>query len=281
MERAGWAGLVIAVLLLGGCATVPPPAERRAQAEAIATAAGFARTTVTANSFVLLAYQRIRVPGAPLTVYIEGDGFAWKNRHQPSENPTPTNPVALRLAVQDPADNVAYLARPCQYGAGEGTRPCVAEFWTNRRFAEEVIVAMNQAIDLLCAQAQAPHLSLVGYSGGGAVAALVTARRHDVATLRTIAAPLDHPAFTASHGVTPLFGSLNPVEQAAALAKIPQLHFAGAADPVIPPGLSKAFVARLNGAGCATLIVVPEAGHDSGWVEQWPVLLSHQPACSR
>lgn len=281
MTRAGCAVVMIAATLLNGCALTPSPMERRAQADAIAQAADFKKLTIKTNGFVLLAYQRHRLSGGPLTIYIEGDGYAWKNRNQLSDDPTPTDPVALRLAIQDPSANVVYLARPCQYVTGEARRGCKADYWSGKRFAEEVLQATNQAIDSLRAQAQAPYLSLIGYSGGGAVAALLAARRTDVVSLRTVAAPLDHQAFTVRHGVTPLHDSLNPIDQAAALATIPQLHFVGGADTIIPPEIDREFVARANTLGCARLSVVPEASHYAGWVDLWPALLSQPLPCPR
>lgn len=281
VARAGCAVVLLATVLLSGCAATPSPVDRRAHAEAIAQAAGFEKLTISANGFVVLAYRRNRVMGAPLTVYIEGDGYAWKNRRHLSDDPTPTDPVALRLAVQDPSANVVYLARPCQYVAGEDRQGCDADYWSSKRFAEEVIHATDQALDSLRAQAQAAKLSLIGYSGGGAVAVLVAARRTDVVSLRTVAGTLNHVAFTDRHGVTPLQGSLNPIDQAAALSAIPQHHFVGGADTIIPSDIAREFVNRANTHGCATLTVVPEATHFEGWVALWPALLSRPFPCLR
>jgi hypothetical protein len=49
-----------------------------------------------------------------LTVYIEGDGFAWLSRSQASYDPSPLNPVGLELALRHPLGESAYLARTCQ-----------------------------------------------------------------------------------------------------------------------------------------------------------------------
>ena len=57
-------------------------------------------------------------------VYIEGDGYAWATTTDPSDDPTPINPLALRLAAVDDAPNVLYLARPCQFRPA-GTRELV------------------------------------------------------------------------------------------------------------------------------------------------------------
>src|SRR5687768_5965899 len=49
---------------------------------------------IPADPFLLTAWERVREPGGPATVYIEGDGYAWASRRRPSLDPTPANPVA-------------------------------------------------------------------------------------------------------------------------------------------------------------------------------------------
>jgi len=39
---------------------------------------------------------------------------AWLAVPRPSQDPTPVDPLALRLALVQPTGNAAYLARPCQ-----------------------------------------------------------------------------------------------------------------------------------------------------------------------
>src|SRR5262245_4836743 len=101
----------LAVALLAGCASVEP----RDDPQAIARGAGLARAEIDAPPFRLAAWSRVSEPGAPLRIYIEGDGRAWLTRQQRSDDPTPRNAIGLRLASADMSPNVAYLARPCQY----------------------------------------------------------------------------------------------------------------------------------------------------------------------
>ena len=272
--------LLVTMGFLGACTIPISSQERRDRADAIAGAAGFEKSRVSANGFVLTAYWRSRTPGVPVTVYIEGDGYAWKSRRRLSGDPTPTNPVALRLAVQDPSDNVVYLARPCQYLLPDERLHCAADYWSTKRFAEEVVVAANEAIERFRIQTQARGVYLIGYSGGGAVAALVAARRSDVLGLRTVAGILDHAAFTAWHDVTPLHGSLNPADRVADLAQIPQHHFGGADDQIVPPFIAKQFIQRLGNSHCARHTTMVGISHDLGWVESWPGLLTLPLDCT-
>ena len=58
----------------------------------------------------------------------------------------------------------------------------------------------------------------------GTIAALLAARRGDVARLVTVASNLDVGYWTAREKLTPLQGSLDPADFAAALAGVPQVH---------------------------------------------------------
>lgn len=274
----------LSCILLGlavtSCTTTPGPAERGELAANLARSSGMVKTIVQANGFALVAYQRSGAPGKPMHVYIEGDGYAWASRRRLSDNPTPTDPLTLRLAVQDTAENVVYLARPCQYLEAYERQRCTPDHWSTGRFSEEVVAASDQAIEQLRVRANATGLNLIGYSGGGAVAALVAARRSDVLSLRTVAGNLDHAAFASYHGVTPLSKSLNPASYGAALANIPQLHFIGAADKIMPELIVEAFVRRLPTQRCVYITTVSSASHDQGWIDQWPQWLALPILCS-
>ncbi|MBP6700397.1 MAG: hypothetical protein KA135_04085, partial [Halioglobus sp.] len=127
-----------------------------------------------------------------VTVYIEGDGLAWVSSRRPSENPTPGDPMALKLALAQPAGNVVYLARPCQYVDTDTQPQCRQNFWTEGRFSEPVIRSTSDALDAIKKHYDSEAVSLIGYSGGGAVAVLVAARREDVRQIITVAGNLDH-----------------------------------------------------------------------------------------
>jgi pimeloyl-ACP methyl ester carboxylesterase len=270
--------VLCAVLLTTGCGSV----ERRGtDADAIATAARMTKTPIRTQTFTLMSHVRFGRQGDPLTVYIEGDGRAWTTRTQLSLNPTPDNPIALRLAAIDTAGNVAYLARPCQYVDLGKEKRCDDAYWSSKRFAPEVIAATEQAIDKLKSDAGAREIHLVGYSGGAAVAALVAARRTDVASLRTVAGNLDHVALHNHHRVSQIPASLNPIDIAGKLARLPQIHYSGGRDQVVPGFIASRFADRVNGGGCVKVVPVMNASHEDGWVERWPSALRESPACPR
>ncbi len=239
----------------------------------MADAANWRYTPLTAGRFTLGSFApRAPVSAHTLTVYIEGDGFAWVTSSMPSNDPTPRDPVALKMALQQQTGAAAYLARPCQYIGAEKTQGCDKTLWTDRRFAPEVIDATSVALDTLKSQAHAARLVLVGYSGGGAVAALVAARRTDVDRLVTVAGNLDIAAWTELHAVHPLEGSLNPADEAARLAAIPQLHFVGGRDDVMPEAVARSYAARFPPAQQPAIRVIEYYTHACCWAENWRTL---------
>lgn len=271
--------LFSAALLLGGCvSTTGTPENRTHAAQSIATGAGLAPRVISAGGFDLTAYARLSAPGQPASVYIEGDGLAFIGRRQVSADPTPTDPVALRLAALDPAPNVIYLARPCQFSRGAS---CQNDYWTRRRFAPEIIAAMDAALTRLAAEGQITGYDLTGFSGGGTVAALLAARRADTRSLRTVAGNLDHAAHTALHDVTPLSGSLNPPDESAKLRAIPQHHFTGADDTNVPAAIYESYARALGPTPCLHHTLVPGATHEKGWPAAWPGLLRAKTDCSQ
>lgn len=74
----------------------------------------------------------------------------------------------MELALQHAHGVAVYLARPCQYAADADQQGCDVTYWTDRRFATQVIDASTLAIDALKQRYTAEKLILVGYSGGGA-----------------------------------------------------------------------------------------------------------------
>ena len=119
----------------------------------------------------------------------------------------------------------------------------------------------DAAVSGLMARAGAGRVTLVGWSGGGVMAALVAARREDVAGLVTIAAPLDLAVWTRSRGLSPLQG-LDPADLPPIAA--PQVHLTGAFDTVVRPTVVRPTARRLAGP-LGQVETWPER-HDCCWV---------------
>jgi predicted esterase len=243
------------------------------QADRIARDTGFKKQRINTSDFILTAYTKTDNTSEILTVYIEGDGFAFSSKRMLSSNPTPKDPIALKLATKDPYTNIAYIARPCQYISAKEEKNHHEKYWSDSRFSDEVISSMNEAVDTLKAQTGATDIVLVGFSGGAAVAVLLAARRDDVSEIITVAGNLDHVAINKYHKVAQMKGSLNPIDYAADISYIPQRHFAGGKDKVVPAYVIKKFANESGDVDYKSVIVVDECGHNDGWVERWQELL--------
>ena len=252
---------------LWGCAATGPDPEQ------VASQAQLERHWVEGRGF----RHRVFLNGAfadsagPLHIYLEGDGLPFRTPTRVSSDPTPRNPLALRLLLRDPAP-AAYLGRPCYHGQASAAG-CSPQLWTNARYGESVVASMAAALRRLAGDERS--LVLIGYSGGGTLAMLLAARLDNTVRVMTIAANLDVHAWAAYHNFTPLSGSLDPAREAPLTAQIPQLHLAGATDRQVPPWLAVPVVARQPNA---ELVVLPGYNHRCCWEAQWPVLLARGAA---
>ncbi len=199
-----------------------------------------------------------------LRVYLEGDGHAWSTATQPSLDPSPHNLLVPRLAVDDPTPN-AYLARPCQFVMAAA---CQSALWTNRRFSQEVVTRLSQALDQLKQRYGNREFELVGYSGGAALALLLAAQRNDVTQVQTLAGNLSPRLWATMKGLSPLDGSLDPLDYRERLALFPQRHLIGEADLIIPSGLADRYQQALD-SPLSEYIHVRGASHDKGWEAAW------------
>src|SRR6266536_54364 len=107
--RAGSVALTLSLViaLLGGCAG---PSERFA---ARASALGFGAARVEGEGFAHVVYRPAGLRpdgGRVLHIYLDGDGTPWE-RGRPAADPTPREPLVLRLMALDRAPS-AYLGGP-------------------------------------------------------------------------------------------------------------------------------------------------------------------------
>ena len=115
---------------LSACTGVTPPSS-------------FVHKEIQTDSFKIATWQKITNPQGTYRVYIEGDGAAFNAKGRPTSDPTPSDTLVRQMAFNDPADNVIYVARPCQYVKDP---MCVPAYWTTARFAPEVISAESNVI---------------------------------------------------------------------------------------------------------------------------------------
>lgn len=220
---------------------------------------------IETRDFTLASWQKLTTPGQPVKIYIEGDGRAFNASGKPSLNPTPRGDMIRSTAFGDPCPNVVYLARPCQFINGG---ICSQRHWTTARFAPEVINSEAEAIRQIAGNSP---VILIGYSGGANVAGLIAVNKPNINVKKviTIAGNLDHLAWTQYHNLPPLNESMSLESYHDQFAKIPQHHYAGSKDKVIPPQLIEAFV-----GDPAKVTIVQGADHGSGYEKIYPEIYS-------
>lgn len=246
--RVNEVGLILVALLLAACSISPAwrslAAEGRLVASEIDT--GIFRHRVLAND----------IAGDHLVVYVEGDGTPWIREDRVSIDPTPTNPVLLRLML--PATHAAiYLGRPCYFGLA--TSPgCDSRWWTFERYGRRVVDSMCAAVNKLAAAAES--VSLVGYSGGGAVAVRMSACTRKLESITTIAGNLDPAAWTRLHNYSALIDD----PRAATLPPpgVQETHWQCRADANVPPGITDSYFDRRP---FAARHIVDDCTHATGW----------------
>jgi hypothetical protein len=254
-------------LLLTGCSSSTDLASRIKSSASIANQNNFHKELVKANGFVLTTYQRITNKNLPFVFYIEGDGHISEGRYAISDNPTPVNPMLLKLATLDNRPNVVYIARPCQYTPLELNPKCINDYWLDKRMGQEVVDSINYAINYINNEQK---FSLIGFSGGGGLVVTIAAQNSNVKDIITIAGNLDIVGFNNHHNNRGyLSESLNPIDYAKQINNIPQLHLSGGNDKIVPPFIALKYV-KTSASDYVKQKVILEASHSKGWDKIWP-----------
>ncbi len=259
--------LLSSLLVVGACATSRPLLKTEI-AKRIASPAWMVGREIPAGKFLLTAYERIHDHNSAADLYIEGNGT------------TPRYPLALHLASKDKADNVIYLARPCQYSAMlDEDKPCDPKYTGQAQYSSEVIDAYNAALDEISKRYGIIGFNLIAYDGGAVIASALAAGRNDILSLRTVAGIMDTNAWSDVHGVPRAEEEQNPALKAVKLSGIPQYHFIGGQDKEVPPSVLHGYLQSLPPTRCVQYDLIQENEHKDGWVEKWPELLSRPVTC--
>jgi hypothetical protein len=218
----------------------------------------------------IYANQAAMQPAAngSLHIYLDGDGTPWEQERWLADDPTARNPLILALMQQDTSAAI-FLGRPCYHGFNK-TTACHPKYWTSHRYSQAVVDSMVEALQKYLLYHPHTQLVLIGYSGGGTLAALMAPYFPLAKTLVTVAANLDVDAWSDYHGYNRLQDSLNPAALAIN-ANLHQIHLAGLQDTAVPAGIIKAYVDKQ-----AKAIYVPFAtfDHHCCWVDAWRNILS-------
>jgi pimeloyl-ACP methyl ester carboxylesterase len=259
------------IVLLTACAT---PSERFAQA---ADDFGFARYTVTSGKFDHFLSVNPGFYAAPgsgeLHVYLDGDGTPWERHRWIADDPTSRNPMILEWMKEDKGAAV-FLGRPCYHGFSQ-TPGCHYKYWTSHRYSETVVSSMAAALKQWLLNRPFKRIILIGYSGGGTLAMLMTRYLAGVDTVVTVAANLEVDAWSRFHGYGPLKDSLDP----GAVnfdSRIRQIHLAGLKDEIVPADIIESFSHKQQNAKYMSFA---EYDHRCCWSQGWNHILAllHEP----
>lgn len=235
--------LIAIMVFLAGCTSVSAPSN-------------YVYREVKTRDFTIATWQKITNMQEVYKIYIEGDGYAFNPHGQPTQDPTPKGKLVRELAFGDNSPNVIYLARPCQYVKSS---ICSVRHWTTARFAPEIINAEYETIKQIVGN---HPVILIGFSGGAQIAGLVATVKPglNVKKIITIAGNLDHLSWTQYHNLPPLNESMNLESYREQFAEVPQIHYVGNNDKVIPPILVQEFVGNED-----LVVEVDGANHNEGW----------------
>lgn len=229
-------------------------------------------------------------------IYFEGDGLVINKYGDVALNPTPTDPMALRLAAVDirPLTKLV-VNRPFHYVIGDNSRHCepykgvaihdikgglpqsrdallrnddVAKYWTTARYSPEVIQSIYEAIKQCQQKFRFETIELVAYSGGASVAFLLTPYLQNITRIVSFAGNLDHKNWTTYHHTQPLFESLDSMNHTEILSQISQIHFVGSSDDNTTIELAKAYKQQID-SDKISIIPVDGFDHDSNWPSIW------------
>ncbi len=252
--------LLTVMLCLAGCTSLAEEFARKA------SMLNMKREVMTGLPFQHVVYFKKGYSSKTLHIYLDGDGTPWIVG-RPSDDPTPRNPLLLKLMALDPAP-AAYVGRPCYHGL-KSIGDCSSHYWLKDRYSEEVVTSLKVVVKRLLELGNYEQIAWFGHSGGGTLAVLLASRFPQTTSVVTVAANLDIDAWAAYVGHIDLSGSLNPASLPPLSPAVLQRHYAGAKDEIVPPSLMAGAPAHLG----SKLIVLEDYDHVCCWERVWTNIL--------
>ncbi|MGB5792908.1 alpha/beta hydrolase [Poseidonibacter sp.] len=261
--------LLLLVVLFTGCSSIPTVNERIIISNKLIKHLELKKEIIDSEKFKIYTLQK-KSKCKNLRIYIEGDGFSWIMKTKISDNPTPINPLSMKLFIKDNSSCKVYLARPCQY---VNDILCEKKYWTSHRFSGQIIDSYTETFDKLKRKIGNLSFEIVGYSGGAAIATLISSKRNDIKYIITVAGNLNHKHWTSKKKITPLTHSLNPVNFSYKLEKIKQVHLIGSNDKIIDESNFNSYISYFENTSNIKKIVYKGFSHHNNWEENWNKIL--------
>lgn len=235
---------VLGLIFLTGCGkNIPTPEQRLSNINSLKKSNNFINKTIQTSSYKYFTIHNVQKDCKNINIYFEGDGLSWITRSRISPNPTPITPTAFKLMNTDRSNCSIYVARACQY---TNDSLCSKNDWTSDRFSKKIVDTTNEAINSIKSEYKNITFNIIGYSGGAAIASLISNKRKDVNTLVTVAGNLNTTLWTDIKNITPLHGSLNPSDYVNNIQNINQYHLIGKNDKVIPKEILESYINKFN-----------------------------------
>ena len=237
---------------------------------------GFNEIVIPTENFALKAYTNTAFEnerGGILHIYLAGDGVPFFRDQYINPDPTPKRALTLDLMALDQAPSIL-IGRPCyHYESRQDNQNTLCNdhrWWTTHRYSEDVVNALNEAIRTYTSNNK--EIVIIGFSGGGTLAALLAQKLQNVRVVVGISPNLDIGAWTDFHDYTPLYGSLNPRDS---IEKWPTgtrgILLSGQQDKNVPANLWRA---HYEGVEHVEIINYANFTHTCCWSEIWPEFLS-------
>ena len=210
-----------------------------------------------------------------LYVFIEGDGIPWIDNKHIAKDPSPKSPLLLDFMRQY-SGNRLYLGRPCYFETNDPL--CHFKYWTSHRYSERVVRSMVMLVKNKLDEKNFEQLTLIGHSGGGTLARLMSCHFERPVKLVTLGANLDTDAWVKHYDWTPLFGSLNPARDTRNCRNLDETHIHGDADKIVPYHLNQKYF-DLYGLQPHILKTQNHTDWSGFWPDLWFPEQSLHPRC--
>ena len=210
-----------------------------------------------------------------LHFYIEGDGYTWQQGTRVSADPTPRNPVMLKLLLSDPNPAI-YLGRPCYFHTQDPA--CNPLYWTSARYHDSVVESLTKAIETeikaFSETEPVNNIWIFGFSGGGTLAYLVAERiKTKITGVVTLGANLDIHQWAMERDAANLLKlSINPLDISANKDMV-YLHYEGANDKIVSNKSTAAFKHKFPQQTWCRLPI----DHSCCWQNHWPTIIGNLP----
>ena len=223
---------------------------------------GFTYQPVKTRNVTLATWRKDVKPFKKLRIYIDGNAHT---TGLTTKRPQMYADVAMQLAQKDTFPSIAYLGRPCYFIEQDVCKPIV---WEEGKYAPEVVDEMKDVIQSWQKKYNLKEIEFVGYDGGAAFALSLPTRLTNVKVTRvvTIAGILDTKTDAMYRDEDIMLDSVNPANELYLLSGIPQIHYVGGKDKVVPMVFTQNFVKKLPNPVSVQIKRVPNADHEN-WAQ--------------